>query len=91
MIDTTPYIIVDNQKILPVSRTPQSASVSGDPESREKKDFGVVDRVTISSQARQKYRQAQFDTAPPPNPHHLAMNPPSAHSAMLTYTPEKLH
>jgi hypothetical protein len=77
MIDTTPYIVVDNQKILPIGRTPQTGSSTSHPESRERQDFGVVDRVTISRQAREKCQQAQFDTAPPPDP------------AMLTYAPEK--
>ena len=78
MVDPAPYIVIDNQVILPVVQTPPSGSAGGGPESPAQQDFGVVDRVTISSQARQKFRQAQFDTASPPGP------------AMLTYTPEKL-
>lgn len=60
MIDDTPYIIVDNQKIAPVSRMTPSDSATAEKQQREDKPFGVVDRVTISSAAKEKYRQQQF-------------------------------
>ncbi|BBO67682.1 hypothetical protein DSCA_16120 [Desulfosarcina alkanivorans] len=78
MTDPIPYIVVDNQIILPVGRIRRPGPSAGDPESQKQPDFGVVDRVTISRQARQKCRQAQFDAAPPSG------------AAMLTHTPEKL-
>ena len=58
MDDFTPYIIVDNQRIAPLVRSRiihrtnayMNNNREGDP------PFGVVDRVTISNEARQRYK-----------------------------------
>ena len=57
MIDKTPYIIVDNQIIRPISRSPRPDSATSDTEQKQEQNFGVVDRVTISSEGREKARQ----------------------------------
>ncbi len=59
MIDDTPYIIVDNRKIAPLNRVTTPGSVSAEKQNREDPPFGVVDRVTISSEAIEKCRQMQ--------------------------------
>lgn len=59
MIDDTPYIIVDNQKIAPIYRASKSHSTPAEKPNRENRPFGVVDRVTISREAMEKCRQQQ--------------------------------
>lgn len=54
MVDVTPYIIVDNQRISPVGWFPQPGLASTEQKGSEDQTFGVVDRVTISSEAREK-------------------------------------
>ncbi len=54
MIDKTPYIIVDNRKIAPIERSPRPNSATDGRKGPEEQTFGVVDRVTISSEAREK-------------------------------------
>ena len=54
MVDVTPYIIVDNQRISPVGWSPRTGSASTEQKGSEDQTFGVVDRVTISSEAREK-------------------------------------
>ena len=85
MIEKTPYIIVDNRKLLPINRLqpPRPASNRG-PERRET-PFGVIDRVTISAEAREKSRRYQACRATAP----IAEQAPSnqvapAPSALLT-------
>lgn len=89
MIDDTPYIIVDNQKIAPIAWTPRAASAADDKPGHEERPFGIVDRVTISKEAREKSRwhQAQADMtfpvpAAPPAPQQPA-------PIRLTYAPKK--
>jgi hypothetical protein len=66
MIDKTPYIIVDNHKIAPIRRASKMNPAPAERPNREDRPFGVVDRVTISRQAMEKYRQlqAQVDAEP---------------------------
>lgn len=90
MIDNTPYIIVDNQKIAPIAWSPRPASATDGGPEREARPFGIVDRVTISREARERSRWQQahagmdfpdLDNPPAPlQPTH----PP------LTYSPKKL-
>jgi hypothetical protein len=54
VVDVTPYIIVDNQRISPVGWSPRTGSASTEQKGSEDQTFGVVDRVTISSEAREK-------------------------------------
>ena len=47
-----PYIIVDNQKLYPVDRSPDLESK--DIDTMEDNPFGIIDRVTISNEARKR-------------------------------------
>ncbi|MBC2710097.1 MAG: hypothetical protein HGJ94_03550 [Desulfosarcina sp.] len=91
MIGNTPYIIVDNQKISPIGRSPRSDSSTGGRTGREDQPFGVVDRVTISREAREKskWQQAYFE-AEPPALEGLPKKPQTTTTALLTYLPKKL-
>ena len=60
MIDDTPYIIVDNQKISPIERSSPADSTTTDRNRGKEPTFGIADRVTISSEAREKARQYRF-------------------------------
>jgi len=59
MVDDIPYIIVDNQRIPPISRALKTGSATADGAKHQAPPFGVVDRVTISTEAMQKLRQHQ--------------------------------
>jgi hypothetical protein len=90
MIDDTPYIIVDNQKISPIERSPRSGSTTAGQPRPEEQTFGVVDRVTISREAREKARlQPAHTEAEPPALEELAKQPPINNSPMLTYSPKQ--
>ncbi|WP_419656685.1 uncharacterized protein Dvar_58060 [Desulfosarcina variabilis str. Montpellier] len=56
MDDTIPYIIVDNQRIAPLVREIGIRSSNYLEGGESDPPFGVVDRVTISSEARQRSR-----------------------------------
>jgi hypothetical protein len=56
MDDTIPYIIVDNQRIAPLVREIGIRSSNYLKGGESDPPFGVVDRVTISSEARQRSR-----------------------------------
>lgn len=68
MIDKTPYIVVDNQKIAPIRRGSATYPTSAQKANREDQPFGVIDRVTISNAALQKYRQLQIAVDADPSP-----------------------
>jgi hypothetical protein len=57
MMDDTPYIVVDNQIIPPIERLSPASSAGDDPPEQKEQPFGVIDRVTISKEARERYRQ----------------------------------
>jgi hypothetical protein len=59
MNDEPPIIIVDNRKLTPISRITRGAAFSGKRSDETSVPFGVVDRVTISKAAREKYRESQ--------------------------------
>ena len=59
MIDDTPYIIVDNQRLHPIYRASKIEPTSSSQPDREEPPFGVVDRVTISKEALERYRLYQ--------------------------------
>jgi len=85
-----PYIIVDNQKIAPIERLQGSDAVTEDRSEREAQPFGVVDRVTISREARERAKlppDPSERTARAPN--RLQEKPPAA-SPQLTYSPHQL-
>ena len=57
-MDKIPYIIVDNQRIAPLRPTPRIVSVGREATPRDASSpFGIVDRVTISPEGRQKAEQ----------------------------------
>ena len=90
MADVTPTIIVDNQRISPVGWSPRTGSATDEPKGREEQTFGVVDRVTISREAREKARlQPAHTEAEPPALEELAKQPPINNSPMLTYSPKQ--
>lgn len=62
MIDDRPYIIVDNRKIAPIQPAPRAARPAGDRKKPDEHPFGVVDRVTISNEARERFRQQNIST-----------------------------
>lgn len=90
MIDRTPYIIVDNQKIRPIGWSPRPDHSTDDRNRREWQAFGVVDRVSISREARQKFKQTQSDEATPSTLKYLPQKPQATATALLTYSPKQL-
>jgi hypothetical protein len=60
MIDKTPYIIIDDHKLAPIRGPSRTIPASADGSQREDRPFGIVDRVTISKAAMEKYRQLQL-------------------------------
>ena len=90
MVDETPYIIVDNQKIAPLHRGTRERSAPEVTRESPDQSFGVVDRVTISKAAIRKLKEMKL--------HHQAESPsppslPEGRSAvvlpLLTYPPKK--
>lgn len=73
MNDEPPTIIVDNRKLAPISRIARGSSASRNRSDEKSAPFGVVDRVTISKAAREKYRESQSvvdDGLPAPQLHY---------------------
>lgn len=90
MIDDTPYIIVDNQKISPIERSARPHSATAERKGRQEQTFGIVDRVTISREAREKSRhQPGFPKTEPPALEDFSKKQP-ANSPLLTYSPKQL-
>ena len=89
MIDDKPYIIVDNRKISPIERSPQPDSANADRPRREERTFGIVDRVTISREARERSMRPLPPTeAGPPALEDLPKKPPTPRS-LLTCSPKR--
>jgi hypothetical protein len=85
-----PYIVVDNQRITPIERLPHWDAATDDPSGREAQPFGVVDRVSISWEARERAKlppDPSEKTARAPN--RLQEKPPAT-SPLLTYSPHRL-
>ena len=91
MGEFTPYIIVNDQRIFPIEWSPRSDSATAERKGQEERTFGVVDRVTISAEAREKYRwhaaQAGTDS---PIPDYPSNNAPDASVPLLAYSPKRL-
>jgi hypothetical protein len=62
LVDVTPYIIVDNKKVSPIGWSTTSGSATEKRKESEVQEFGIVDRVTISKEAREKSRWYQAQT-----------------------------
>lgn len=89
MIDETPYIIVDNQKLSPIGRSPRSGSATGDTAKREEQTFGVVDRVTLSREGREKSMQKPVHTEAVTDLKNLPTRAADTVTDLLTYSPKK--
>jgi len=61
MAEKPPFITVDNLKIAPLYRVSRARDVHGETNAPSRDPFGVVDRVTISREA--KERSLQFKGA----------------------------
>jgi hypothetical protein len=89
MIDDTPYIIVDNQIIPPIERSSPAQSAGDEPPAQKEQPFGVIDRVTISKQARERCRQqADLTKADSTNIEDRKQIPPLS-SSPLTDSPHR--
>jgi hypothetical protein len=85
----TPYIIVDNQIISPIERSPRSDGATAERKGHEEETFGVVDRVTISREAREKAGWHEAHAEPePPLTEDLSNILPVATTHLLTYSPD---
>lgn len=89
MIDNTPYIIVDNRKITPIERPAQSNSATAGRHPREEQTFGVIDRVTISSEALERSRQRHAQADAVPADFYDPADKASTTTHMLTYSPKR--
>ena len=91
MIDDTPFIIVDNQKLSPIGRAPRPGPATDRRTRQEERPFGVIDRVTISREAREKsMQQPAQPKASSPTLEGLSINPHTATTVRLTYSQKKL-
>ena len=73
MNDEPPFIIVDGRKIAPILRLSGRTEAPLEQAAQTNPPFGVVDRVTISRAARQRYRQSPFAAAH--HSHPLSLTP----------------
>jgi len=87
MLDDTPYIIVDNQKIAPIRRIPRPESVIEETGREWKHNFGVVDRVTISREGLIRSRQLVNEKARQPVKENRSQRLTASLVPMLTYSP----
>jgi hypothetical protein len=89
--DVTPFIIVNNQRISPIEWSPQSDLATAERKGNEAQPFGVVDRLTISTEARETYRwyAAQAGTESP-NPEDMPNQLPVGTTPLLAYSPRQL-
>ena len=90
MADVTPYIIVNNQKISPIDWSPRSDLATAERKGNEAQPFGVVDRVTISTEARETSRRytAQAGTESP-TPEDLPNQLPVGTTPLLADSPKQ--
>jgi hypothetical protein len=90
MIDDTPrpYIIVDNQIIQPISRSPRPDSTTGDSGLDREQSFGIVDRVTISKEGLEKSRQQAHEEHQPQLLENRSERLTHRSRPMLTYSPK---
>lgn len=90
MVDVTPYIIVDNQRISPIG-WPRPDSATIEQKGSQAQTFGIVDRVTISREAREKSRCLEASVATDsPTPENLPNKSPLVTRSVLTYSPKQL-
>ena len=68
MNDELPIIFVDDRRLSPIRRISKASPASDAASDRQKPPFGIVDRVTISPEARLAYRQTQSLAVDPSHP-----------------------
>ncbi len=90
MTDGMPYIIVDNQKLSPISRTQPMDSPIETLAVTEKQIIDIIDRVTISAEARQKAKQILPGEMTQSTHYIASANQQRATTILLTYSPEQL-
>ena len=78
MSDHTPNILVDNQKLQLISRRPASGAANTATFDLENGDFDVVDRVTISDAARERYRRYEDSLKVQTSRHRIDAGTPAA-------------
>ena len=87
-ISDTPYIIVDNQRIQPIDRSPRPEHVTaGQPREHT---FGVIDRVTLSREGVERSRQFFHEEASQSSSPNLIDESENPDRPMLTYAPKVL-
>lgn len=91
MVDTPPYIFVDNQRISPIGWSPRSDSATIERKGPEEQIFGIVDKVTISREAREKSRcLEEFAKVDSSTPENLSNKSSVVTSPVLAYSPKQL-
>ena len=91
MVDTPPYIIVDNQRISPIGWSPRLDSATIERIAPEELIFGIVDKVTISREAREKSRcLEEFAKVDSSTPENLSNESSVVTSPVLAYSPKLL-
>jgi hypothetical protein len=85
-MDDTPYIIVDNQKISPIARVQHRERSPDATDEPNAASFGVVDRVTISDEARARAELARTDRTPPDQDQVESV---LTSAPLLTYSPKR--
>ncbi len=87
-MDDTPYIIVDNQKISPIERLQHRERLPNATDEPHAASFGVVDRVTISDEARARAREELARSARTP-PDQDPAGGVLTSAPLLTYSPKR--
>jgi hypothetical protein len=88
-MDDTPYLIVDNVKLAPVRRINRIEPDLGNRPRTREKTMGIVDRVTLSKEARQLAAQMAVDEESSPETNSLVPVPRStvrSQPFLLTYS-----
>jgi len=83
-MDDIPYIIVDNQRIPPIQPSHRPPRKTGHQTAGQADSFGIVDRVTLSTEGLRRSREQQTASDAPPA---IAGNQTVL---LLTYSPRRL-
>lgn len=92
-MDDTPYLIVDNQRLSPVGRISRIDRTFRSRTAVEREIVDVVDRVSISKEARRKAKQMLAEKSSASPSHHRLPSPrqfTKASNVLLTYSPKSL-
>ncbi|HSO18120.1 MAG TPA: hypothetical protein VLT88_01610 [Desulfosarcina sp.] len=91
MIDDRPYIIVDNRKIAPIAPSTGARRQAGERKKAQDQPFGVVDRVTISDEARVHAKRLNTSTDTPPQIPAVRSGQLPIQRPLLTYSTDSRH